>query len=57
MDSLTPSTATSAALAAKSKVNRARKEASTTDLREYAKRFREAKKAEYDSWLKNNYLT
>jgi hypothetical protein len=45
---------TTAAFAAKSKVNRARKEATTTDLRNYAKQFREAKKAEYESWLKND---
>jgi len=45
---------TPAAFAAKSKVNRARKEATTTDLRNYAKQFREAKKAEYESWLKND---
>jgi len=50
----TPSTTTSAALTAKSKVNRTSKEASTTDLRRYAKQFREAKKAENDSWLKND---
>jgi len=48
------SLAISAAFAAKSKVNRARKEATTTDLRNYAKQFREAKKAEYEGWLKND---
>ena len=38
------------AATAKRKVNRARKEATTTDLRQYARQFVEAKKAEYTSW-------
>ena len=33
--------------------NRARKEATATDLRNFAKQFAEAKKAEYESWRQN----
>ena len=52
--SLAASSPADSALAATKKRVKGRKEATTTDLRMFAKQFKEAKAKEYQSWLEND---